>query len=206
MPKVSDAHRESRRDQILDAAVACFLRRGVRATTMAEIIAESELSAGAIYGYFEGKQELAVAVMRREVASRREELEALSESATVRPPQVIRMIAGSIAGKAATPSLVVQMWGEAASDTDFEQIAAAAFAEVRDLHSTHLTRWLETSRGLGREEAEQQAQLLLPVLLSLVQGFILQLALVPGFDEGGYLDGVELLFGGAEREGAVAEA
>lgn len=206
MPKVSDAHRESRRDQILDAAVTCFLRRGVRATTMAEIIAESELSAGAIYGYFEGKQELAVAVMRREVANRRAEVDALSDGATIRPEQVIRMIAGSIAGKVSTPALIVQMWGEAASDPDFEQIAAAAFGALGELHGAHLTRWLEASRGLGGDEAARQAQLLLPVLLSLVQGFILQRALVPGFDDERYLDGVDLLFRAAAHDGGLAGA
>ena len=41
MPKITDAHRESRRDQILDAALACFAERGFQATSMADIIAAS---------------------------------------------------------------------------------------------------------------------------------------------------------------------
>ena len=49
MPKVSQEHRDARRAQILRAAAACFERKGYQRTTMADIIRESGLSAGAIY-------------------------------------------------------------------------------------------------------------------------------------------------------------
>ena len=204
MPKVSEAHRESRRDQILDAAVACFLRRGVRATTMADIIAESDLSAGAIYGYFEGKQELALAAMRRESAGRRAELDATAHGKAIAPSQVIRIITGAIMSRASTPALVVQMWGEAASDPEFEKIASTAFAELGSMYGEHLLRWLEEDQGLPREAAVEQAELLLPVLLALVQGFVLQSALVPGFDQESYLAGVDRLLHVAETDSRVA--
>ncbi len=56
MPKVSEAHRHSRRRQILDAAIACFAREGFQRTTIEDIIRESGLSAGAIYSYFQNKE------------------------------------------------------------------------------------------------------------------------------------------------------
>ncbi|HVN85989.1 MAG TPA: TetR/AcrR family transcriptional regulator [Candidatus Binatia bacterium] len=62
MPKVSQAHRDARRRQILDAAVACFAREGFHRTTMQEIIAESKLSAGAIYNYFTSKDQIIAAI------------------------------------------------------------------------------------------------------------------------------------------------
>jgi len=194
MPRVSDAHRESRRDQILDAAVACFLRRGVRATTMAEIIAESRLSAGAIYGYFPGKQELALAAMRREAAARAAELEAMSEGHAIPPSRIVRTVSDAFARRGAMPSLVVQMWGEAASDPDFERIATAAFTELGGLFGTHLTRWAREARGLDPDAAARWSALMLPVVLALVQGLILQQTLVPGFDRERFLAGVDELF------------
>lgn len=53
---------ERRRHQIMDAAIACFRRRGFHQTTMAEICAEAGVSAGAIYHYFASKSEIISAI------------------------------------------------------------------------------------------------------------------------------------------------
>jgi AcrR family transcriptional regulator len=58
MPKVSDEHMDSRRQQIIDGAYRCFARKGFHQTTMRDIYAESGLSAGAIYHYFSSKEEI----------------------------------------------------------------------------------------------------------------------------------------------------
>ncbi|MCH8191827.1 MAG: helix-turn-helix transcriptional regulator [Chloroflexi bacterium] len=49
MPKITQAHLEARRQQILDAAFACFARQGFRQTTMQDIFREADLSAGAMH-------------------------------------------------------------------------------------------------------------------------------------------------------------
>jgi AcrR family transcriptional regulator len=49
---------EERRAQIIEAALACFTRKGYVNTTMDDIVAESGLSKGAIYWYFESKDDL----------------------------------------------------------------------------------------------------------------------------------------------------
>ena len=55
MPKVTTSYLYARRQQILDAAVACFARRGFHESTMLDICKEAELSPGAIYRYFASK-------------------------------------------------------------------------------------------------------------------------------------------------------
>lgn len=65
MPKVSEAHLEQRRQQILDAAVACFARTGFHQTTMADIAAEAGVSDTLAYRYFRSKDELIEAAIRR---------------------------------------------------------------------------------------------------------------------------------------------
>ena len=55
MPKVTTFYLHARRQQILDAAVACFARRGFHESTMLDICKEAELSPGAIYRYFASK-------------------------------------------------------------------------------------------------------------------------------------------------------
>jgi AcrR family transcriptional regulator len=47
-----------RKQQIYQAALACFSRKGYHQTTMDDIVAESGLSKGALYWYFKGKKEL----------------------------------------------------------------------------------------------------------------------------------------------------
>ena len=93
MPKVSDAHRESRRDQITDAALRSFAAKGFQRTSMADIIAESGLSAGAIYGHFESKQQIAYAVAERVLGNRLGELsEQMRGDRLPDPDQVVAII------------------------------------------------------------------------------------------------------------------
>ncbi|MGC9394536.1 MAG: TetR/AcrR family transcriptional regulator [Anaerolineae bacterium] len=47
-----------RRAQIIEAALACFTRKGYVHTTMDDIVAESGLSKGSIYWYFKSKDEI----------------------------------------------------------------------------------------------------------------------------------------------------
>src|SRR3954471_13950628 len=62
MPKVTDEHVDARRRQILSAALRCFAREGFHRTTMQDIFREADLSPGAVYSYFTGKDELIAAI------------------------------------------------------------------------------------------------------------------------------------------------
>lgn len=62
MPKVTDAHLEARRQQIIDAAGRCFTARGFHQTSMQDICRAAELSPGALYRYFDSKNALIAAV------------------------------------------------------------------------------------------------------------------------------------------------
>jgi AcrR family transcriptional regulator len=58
MPKVSEEHKERRREQILDGARRCFARHGYEGATVARLEAEIGLSRGAIFNYFPNKDAL----------------------------------------------------------------------------------------------------------------------------------------------------
>ena len=51
-----------RREQILEAAVRVFARRGFGKATVAEIAEEAGVAAGTIYIYFEGKEDLFMSI------------------------------------------------------------------------------------------------------------------------------------------------
>lgn len=65
MPKTSEAAKEARRTQILDAAVRCFARTGYYATTIEDVVRETGLSRGALYLYFPSKEALYLAIADR---------------------------------------------------------------------------------------------------------------------------------------------
>jgi AcrR family transcriptional regulator len=65
LPKVTEAHLEARRSQILDAAWSCFALKGYHQTTMQDICEESGLSPGAIYRYFDSKDDILRAINER---------------------------------------------------------------------------------------------------------------------------------------------
>jgi AcrR family transcriptional regulator len=53
---------ERRRNQIMEAALSCFRRRGFHQTSMQEICHAAEMSAGAIYRYFPSKTDIIAAI------------------------------------------------------------------------------------------------------------------------------------------------
>lgn len=63
MPKVTEAYLETRRQQILDAAIACFARKGFHQTTMEDIGQEAGLSPGLAYRYFDSKEDIILATI-----------------------------------------------------------------------------------------------------------------------------------------------
>ncbi len=68
-PKVTEEYKQTIREKILQSAEALFANKGYHETSMDDIVKESGLSKGAIYGYFESKQELFLALSDRRLAS-----------------------------------------------------------------------------------------------------------------------------------------
>jgi len=61
VPQVREAYREARRKQIIDAAYRCFAEKGFQKATMRDICKEANLSVGAVYNYFRGKDDIIAA-------------------------------------------------------------------------------------------------------------------------------------------------
>ena len=65
MPKVTEEHKEARREQILAGAQRAFARHGYEGATVARLEEETGLSRGAIFNYYESKEALFVELVRR---------------------------------------------------------------------------------------------------------------------------------------------
>lgn len=187
MPKVTEAYREARRDEIIGAALRCFSTRGFQRTSMADIIAESGLSAGAIYGHFAGKKELFAAVAARILASRRSELQARRlEGPPLSPGQVMATL---IDGMRREPfsGMLIQLWAEAAIDPDMREPVHEVLDIVRATVRGAFAEWATAEPGRADGDPEEWAARLTPVALGLMPGFMVQRAIAPDFDEDAYL-------------------
>jgi AcrR family transcriptional regulator len=198
MPKVTEQHREARRDQIVDAALRCFSLTGFQRASMADIIAESGLSAGAIYGHFASKQQITLAVAQRILGNRMSEFgQRLHETGELPPPSaMLRLMMTGLAGEVGDVGILVQLWGEAVTVPDMSEMLGPIFLEVRGVMAPYLARWAAERRGMAQDAAAAWADDLILVFLGLGQGYIIQSALLPGFDADAYFRGVAALLDG----------
>jgi TetR/AcrR family transcriptional regulator, transcriptional repressor of aconitase len=66
MPKISEERKAERREQILDGAQRAFARYGFEGATVNRLEAEIGLSRGAIFNYFQSKDDLFIELCRRD--------------------------------------------------------------------------------------------------------------------------------------------
>ncbi|WP_211881588.1 TetR/AcrR family transcriptional regulator [Pseudarthrobacter albicanus] len=191
MPRVTDAHRQARRLQIAEAALRCFGRKGFQGTSMADIIAESGLSAGAIYGHFRSKDELIEVAVREILDHLLRELNAFRTSDPLpEPREVLKAFLQGIGEDIIERGLLLQVWAEAMTDPGLRRVAAGTVTGLKELFAGYLITWYTKSRGLTPAEASTRAGKYAAVMLGVCQGFIVQSALIPGFDAEEYLAGL----------------
>lgn len=80
----ADADRgQQRRNQVLDAAAACFRRYGFHGCSMAQMAKEAGMSVGHIYHYFPNKEAIIDAIVKRDLYECLEAIDQLAGSADV---------------------------------------------------------------------------------------------------------------------------
>jgi TetR/AcrR family transcriptional regulator, transcriptional repressor of aconitase len=172
MPKVSQEYLEARRGEILEAAIACFAREGFHRTTMAEIVKESESSPGAIYNYFDSKEEIieAIAEERREVESALI-AEAVREGTVV---DALRRLRDAFFGDLKTPKerlrrrLSIQLWAEAQRNPRILRLVRESFEGPLKVLSGILSEAQRRGEISGKVDAEATARFLIGAFYGLV--------------------------------------
>jgi AcrR family transcriptional regulator len=74
MPKRSREYMGAQRLRFCEAAMACFRRKGVVASSLTDVCEEAGLSMGALYKHFRSRDELLLAVLEIRLARRDEQL------------------------------------------------------------------------------------------------------------------------------------
>lgn len=196
MPKVSPSHTRARREEILDAAKACFVRYGLRRTSMREIQRESGLSAGAIYDYFESKEAIVLALAQELLALP----EALLAAAANAPDPLaalelvlerMRVNLAALHAGGGTLGVRVQFLAEATVESPFRDMAQRFVGGIAEA-TAHALR---AARDAGTLRADADPEALAHALTALVQGLVVQLAIGLEIDIERYFASVRSLLG-----------
>ncbi|WP_235781138.1 TetR/AcrR family transcriptional regulator [Sinomonas notoginsengisoli] len=178
MPKVSQEHRAAMRGRIQSAAIACVARKGFSNVSMADIIAEAGLSAGAVYVYYRSKEELVVDVGRRVFEERMTALERLGALDPVpHPSEAVPALMEGLMQTDFFPGVAVQVWGEAVRNDGLGKVAKTILDEIAAHIESYLRAWLAKSHGLTTDEAATEGRRLAPAVMGVIQGFAVQTAL-----------------------------
>jgi AcrR family transcriptional regulator len=192
MPKVTEEHRQARRRQIAQAALRCFARSGFQQTSMADIIAESGLSAGAIYGHYKSKEELVELAVSTVLDDRFLEVaDARSRDPLPAPGEMVRLLVGGLQSQIPDLSLLLQIWGQVPINPRLGELAVRVGGRIRGLFADYLTVWYERQGGVPTEEAAARAAQDATLYMGLIQGYVTQKTLFADFDPDAYLAAVD---------------
>ncbi len=175
MPRVTDAYRRARRDEIAAAALRCLRRNGVSRTSIADVVAESGLSAGAIYSHFRNKAELAAYIAGSMMTWRIEEFEESTDPALATPAGAMRYLLGVFDQADVAPEVILQFWGEATNDPDLHAVMVGVIGRMRAAFATAIRPWALERAGV--DGAEALATRTASVMVALCQGYIANAAL-----------------------------
>ncbi|MEU6035404.1 TetR/AcrR family transcriptional regulator [Actinomadura sp. NPDC047616] len=172
---MSEEHLERRRRQILDAARACFIRKGFHETSMQDIFAEADLSAGAVYRYFKSKTEIVEAIASEAISMLGVTLhEIVAEDPPPPPDQALERVTTKLVeiGESYLGSFMLapQAWSLAMHDSDYRNYVQGIMRPVRELW----TSYAEHLRDTGMLPADTDPQAVSKTLLALLPGFIIQ--------------------------------
>lgn len=183
MARVSQQHLDARRRQILDGAARVFAANGFHATSMQDVLREVDLSAGAVYRYFSGKEELIGAIVTEVLDTIREAFEEAALESPPEPPDVLigrvmkRVLGGEIVSAAAGPlqmsRLVVQVWTETLRNESLSMVIRAGYDKV---HAAWV-RVVEAYQEAGLMRADIPAEDVARTMIATAQGFAAQQAL-----------------------------
>lgn len=207
MPRVSDEHRAARREHILRAAMVRVSQEGFHKTTMAHVIEESGLSAGAVYGYFRGKDEIIAAIAEQVLGLVGHALdELLAQERTPSVAQMVEHLARTAAAQAEAQQVdltrvVVAAWAEAVRDTQVRAIAAPLIAQIRHRVGDLVARL----QAEGRWDPQADPSAVSTAALGLIPGFILQRLILGDVDADSYGAAVALLLSGQREPGSPAQ-
>lgn len=168
---------EERREQILDAAMSVFVKKGINGTRMDDIVKASGLSKGALYWYFDSKTTLIQALLNRIFEQDLHELMILVQangSAIERLNEHMKNSINLLIEMSAIAPLVFEFYGEAARNQDFKE----AVTQYLELYREPISKIIQQGIDSG-EFAEVNALTATISISAMIEGTFLHFAINP---------------------------
>jgi AcrR family transcriptional regulator len=184
VPRVAEAARAARREQIIAAGLACFARSGYHATTMADVASQANVSKGTPYLYFDSKQALFLALHEQWDCGAGQRVEdaiaALPEAERQSPSAVLRVVATAIAAYAQAEAETCRVLMEARALAAHEPVIAAAVRVADEQMHDQLADLFAAGVAAGEWPATTDAALAARLFAAALYGLMAQWHLAPG--------------------------
>lgn len=184
MPRIAEAARAARRDQIMAAGLACFARSGYHTTTMADVAAQAGVSKGTPYLYFGSKQRLFLALHEQWDCGAGQRVDAaiaaLTDGQRQSPRAVLRAVAAAIAAHVMAESETCRVLMEARSLAAHEPVIAAAVRAADQQMHQQLEELFAAGVAAGEWPAGTDPGLAARLFAAGMYGLMTQWHLAPG--------------------------
>jgi AcrR family transcriptional regulator len=201
MPRVSQQYKDQQRAEILDAARRCFVRNGFHRTSMQDVFIEAGRSAGAVYQYFPSKDDMILAVASQNLADVTEALRSALRlgDGDGDPGQAMATLLDEVTSRQADDQLAtvaLMVWSEALRNPALaDRLREASTAMTRDL--ADLVRKQQVAGELPGADADALAR----VIISILPGYLLNLALLDPSGLDTFPDTLRTLWPGGPKAG-----
>ena len=184
MPKIAEAARAARREQIIAAGRACFARSGYHATTMADVATQAGVSKGTPYLYFDSKEALFLALHEEWDCGAGQRVNAaiaaLPDGERRSPRAVLCAVAASIAAHVVAESETCRVLMEARALAAHEPAIAAAVRAADDRAHRQLEDLIAAGIRAGEWPHDTEPALAARLFTAGLYGLMAQWHLAPG--------------------------
>jgi TetR/AcrR family fatty acid metabolism transcriptional regulator len=184
VPKIAEAARAARRDQIITAGLACFARSGYHATTMADVAAQAGVSKGTPYLYFDSKQALFLALHEQWDCGAVQRVDAavagLPDGQRQSPRTVLGAVAAAIAAHVQAEAETCRVLMEARALAAHELVIAAAVRAADEQMHRQLEQLFAAGVAAGEWPTGTDPGLAARLFAAGLYGLMAQWHLAPG--------------------------
>lgn len=147
-PRVTEEQKRANYEQILWAAAVLFANKGYHETSMNDIVEQSGLSKGAIYGHFNSKEHLFLAIQERQLVLDLNQLRGLFVDGDSATEKLIKSVDAVFASMCECPRdtcrIILELYVAASRMTSLQPRLKAYYCEVNKFITEIVTDGIQT--------------------------------------------------------------